>query len=167
MLLVEDDERFRERLAAPEARMMCAPWRRAEARAAAEESPELAVVDLEVGAENGLDWFATRTPSIRLRAFLLTGYSIATALESAPCAANYLTKPDDADQASPLEGRRSRIHGLSWSPLARVEREHINGYWPTAMETYRRLHGYSVSIDARCKENFRFRPRDSVSFNLN
>jgi len=136
VLLVEDDERFRERLArALEARGcdVRAVATGAEARAAAaEESPELAVVDLKLGAENGLDIVRDLhavDPTTRI--LVLTGYgSIATALESVRLgAANYLTKPVDADQVlAAFEGRE--VATESSAPvvvpsLARVEGEHI------------------------------------------
>jgi two-component system response regulator RegA len=136
VLLVEDDERFRERLArALEARGcdVRAVATGAEARAAAtEESPELALVDLKLGAENGLDVVRDLhavDPTTRI--VVLTGYgSIATALESVRLgAANYLTKPVDADQViAAFEGRE--VQPESTAPLvvpslARVEWEHI------------------------------------------
>ena len=135
VLLVEDDERFRDRLARALTARGCevrAVSSGAEAVAAAShESPELAVIDLKLGEENGLDVVRDLhavDPTTRI--LVLTGYgSIATALESVRLGAvNYLTKPVDADQVlAAFEGREvtQEQPPVAVPSLARVEWEHI------------------------------------------
>ncbi len=135
VLIVEDDERFRDRMARALASRGCdvrAVATRAEAAAAAtEESPELALVDLKLEQDNGLDVVKDLhaiDPTTRI--VVLTGYgSIATALESVRLgAANYLTKPVDADQVlAAFEGRMVQpdVPPVTVPSLARVEWEHI------------------------------------------
>lgn len=113
VLLVEDDERFRERLGRALTARGCDVRAVAtvdEALAAARlESPELAVVDLKLPVGSGLDvvrGLHAIDPTTRI--VVLTGYgSIATALESVKLGAtHYLTKPVDADQVlAAFEGR--------------------------------------------------------------
>jgi two-component system response regulator RegA len=133
---VEDDERFRDRLARALAARGCevrsVGSAQEAAKAASQESPELAVVDLRLGAENGLDVVRELhavDPTTRI--LVLTGYgSIATALESVRLGAvNYLTKPVDADQVlAAFEGRSAATDQppLEVPSLARVEWEHIH-----------------------------------------
>jgi len=134
VLLVEDDERFRERLARALTARDCevrAVATRAEAvTAATDESPELALVDLKLAADSGLDVVRDLhaiDPTTRI--VVLTGYgSIATALESMRLGAtNYLTKPVNADQVlAAFEGREAPAGTPVTVPsLARVEWEHI------------------------------------------
>ncbi len=135
MLLVEDDERFRGRLARALSARGCevrAVSTGLEAvAAAAQESPEVAVVDLKLGSENGLDVVRelhSVDPTTRI--LVLTGYgSIATALESVRLGAvNYLTKPVDADQVvAAFEGKEVSQDQppVAVPSLARVEWEHI------------------------------------------
>jgi two-component system response regulator RegA len=100
-----------------------------------EARPDSAVLDLKLGAENGLalipDLLAAR-PGLRI--LLLTGYaSIATAVEAIKRGAHdYLAKPVDADQvAQALLGEAmSEVAGaepseLHTPPLKRLEWEHI------------------------------------------
>jgi two-component system response regulator RegA len=135
VLLVEDDERFRERLGRALAARGCevrAVAAVAEALAAArQESPELAVVDLRLPDGTGLDvvrGLHAIDPTTRI--VVLTGYgSIATALESVKLgASHYLTKPVDADQVlAAFAGRDVTQEPLTVEvpSLARVEWEHI------------------------------------------
>ena len=100
-----------------------------------EAQPHAAVLDLKLGAENGLalipELLATR-PGLRI--LLLTGYaSIATAVEAIKRGAHdYLAKPVDADQVaqallgeSMAEGASAEAPGLHTPPLKRLEWEHI------------------------------------------
>lgn len=100
-----------------------------------EARPDAAVLDLKLGAENGLalipDLLAAR-PGLRI--LLLTGYaSIATAVEAIKRGAHdYLAKPVDADQvAQTLLGDSMSATGtadgpeLHTPPLKRLEWEHI------------------------------------------
>ena len=100
VLLVEDDERFRERLGRALTARGCEVRAVASVKealaAAAQESPELAVVDLKLPVGSGLDvvrGLHAIDPTTRI--VVLTGYgSIATALESMKLGAtHYLTKP--------------------------------------------------------------------------
>jgi len=135
VLLVEDDERFRERLGRALTARGCDVRAVAtvdEALAAARlESPELAVVDLKLPVGSGLDvvrGLHAIDPTTRI--VVLTGYgSIATALESVKLGAtHYLTKPVDADQVlAAFEGRdvTQEPPTVEVPSLARVEWEHI------------------------------------------
>jgi two-component system response regulator RegA len=98
-----------------------------------ESRPDSAVLDLKLGAENGLalipDLLAAR-PGLRI--LLLTGYaSIATAVEAIKRGAHdYLAKPVDADQVVQAllgDGNREVGHAPPEHapPLKRLEWEHI------------------------------------------
>ena len=143
ILLVDDDEVFRHRLARA---FRDRGWDVSEGAdmdgalaAAADETPEFVVVDLRLPAGSGLEVVR------RLRALdattvivVLTGYgSIATALDALRLgAAHYLTKPADVDdllaafaRADParLDIPLSTPDPVTDTPsLARVEWEHIN-----------------------------------------
>ena len=135
VLLVEDDERFRERLGRALTARGCdvrAVATVEDALAAATlESPELAVVDLKLPVGSGLDvvrGLHAIDPTTRI--VVLTGYgSIATALESVKLGAtHYLTKPVDADQVlAAFAGREvtQEPPTVEVPSLARVEWEHI------------------------------------------
>ncbi len=109
--------------------------------AARSHQPDFAVLDLKLGAENGLslipELLAVRP---RLRILLLTGYaSIATAVEAIKRGAHdYLAKPVDADQVvqallgggdseaeeedddNPLEALTPPLRRLEWEHIQRV-----------------------------------------------
>ena len=136
ILVVDDDDRFRERLVRAFAeRGLDARGARdvIEARAiAAEDSPEWAVVDLRMPGPSGIELLKELIaidPATRV--VVLTGYgSIATAIEAVRLGAiDYLTKPADADQIiAALEGttKRGGVEERTEIPtLARVEWEHI------------------------------------------
>jgi two-component system response regulator RegA len=100
---------------------------------AREKAPDHAVLDLKLGAENGLalipDLLGVRP---QLRILLLTGYaSIATAVEAIKRGAHdYLAKPVDADQVVQAllgDGNRGVERSLPERapPLTRLEWEHI------------------------------------------
>lgn len=136
LLLVDDDEVFRLRLArALEGRgleVRCAPDAEAALVLAREESPELALVDLRMPGMSGLDLIrALRAIDPTTRIVIFTGYgSIATALEAVRLgAAHYLTKPagvDDILAAFESEGAAGLVSDAEETPsLARVEWEHI------------------------------------------
>ena len=136
-LIADDDENFRDRLArAFEAR----GWEALRAEniesalvLARENAPDLAIVDLRMAGESGLD-LITKLRELDATVFILmlTGYgSIATALEAVRRGANhYMSKPVDADQILTVyESMMAAIPLASIeSPtpsLARVEWEHI------------------------------------------
>ena len=137
-LIVDDDEVFRSRLCRAFRLRGWEAYEAADAAAALEKAretaPDLAVVDLRLAGESGLDVVrGLRALDATLSIIMLTGYgSIATALEAVKCGADhYLSKPADADQilsafeavsASPA----SRMQAPETVPsLARVEWEHI------------------------------------------
>jgi two-component system response regulator RegA len=137
-LIVDDDEVFRTRLCrAFELR----GW---EAHAAAsgvealaiarETAPDLAIVDLRMSGESGLDVVKSlRELDATVTILMLTGYgSIATALEAVRQGADhYLTKPVDVDQilAAFQASRQTSADDVpppaTVPSLARVEWEHI------------------------------------------
>jgi two-component system response regulator RegA len=139
LLVVDDDATYRTRLVRAFASRGfdahgAASLVEAEAFAA-RESPELAVVDLRLGADSGLEVVK------RLRAIdpatnivVLTGYgSIATAVEAMRLGAtHYLTKPADVDDILAAFARAGASPDTSVrvdaepSSLARAEWEHIN-----------------------------------------
>ena len=139
ILIVEDDEIFRQRLARAmtdrglEVRTASdAPEALVEARKG--EPPELAVVDLRMPGGSGLDVvreLKALEPAMRI--LVLTGYgSIVTAVEAIKLGAtNYLTKPADADeilnvlQAGASDAAQPSSAGLPPPSLARTEWEHI------------------------------------------
>jgi two-component system response regulator RegA len=136
ILVVEDDDAFRAIL------VQALETRGYETRgvadaasaiaAARQDSPEMAVVDLRLGDDSGLDVvreLKTIDPSTAI--VVLTGYgSIATALESIRLGAvHYLTKPTDPDRilAAFDQGLAARPRDLAIETpsLARVEWEHL------------------------------------------
>ncbi len=138
ILLVDDDERFRSRMArAFEERgyeVQQAESYDTALVVAGNESTELAVVDLRMPAKSGLELVQALhqiDPSTRI--VVLTGYgSIATALEAVRLGAtHYLTKPADVDELIAAFDRAEN-DGAAKGPtaaktpsLARVEWEHI------------------------------------------
>ena len=141
LLIVEDDDRLRERLARALTERGFETREAGDVQsavaAARQDSPEYVLVDLRVPGGSGLDVvreIKAIDPATTI--VVLTGYgSIATAVEAVRLgAAEYLTKPADVDQivaaltptstiASGTGGDESPEHVPS---LARVEWEHIN-----------------------------------------
>lgn len=134
-LIIDDDEVFRSRLCRA---FQLRGWEAygaadgAEALAAARENgPDLAVVDLRLAGESGLDIIRDlRSFDTTISIIMLTGYgSIATALEALKCGADhYLGKPVDVDQilaAYAALGEPSVPPPATVPSLARVEWEHI------------------------------------------
>jgi two-component system response regulator RegA len=138
LLIADDDETFRERLARSfrsrgydvRTAANCADA----VALAKEDSPEMAVVDLRMPGCSGLELVRDLKridPSTRI--VVLTGYgSIATAVDAVKLgAANYLPKPADADdilagfaraEGTALESTTPHYEAPS---LARAEWEHI------------------------------------------
>jgi two-component system response regulator RegA len=139
LLIADDDEVFRERLA------RAFRERGYDVRTAADlgaalalahgDSPEMAVVDLRMPGGSGLELTrALHALDPATKIVVLTGYgSIATAIEAVRLGASYyVSKPADADdllaafaraEAPPLDPPRSDYVAPS---LARAEWEHIN-----------------------------------------
>lgn len=139
LLVVDDDEVFRRRLARAFAERGFGVREAADGDAALalarEESPELAVVDLRMPGPSGLDvvrGLHEIDPTTRI--VVLTGYgSIATAVEAMRLGAvHYVAKPADADDllAAFARAEAPPEAGPATEPavpsLARVEWEHIN-----------------------------------------
>lgn len=138
ILIVEDDDRLRVRLARALAER---GFETREARdvqtavaLARDESPEYVLVDLRVPGGSGLD-IVREVKSIDpgTTVVVLTGYgSIATAVEAVRLGAtDYLTKPADVDQivaalTQAPAGPTSAVEVEQVPSLARVEWEHIN-----------------------------------------
>jgi len=133
ILVVDDVPTFRDRLVrALAARGLEAIGAASGAdaiRLATSESPELAVVDLRLGQDDGLDVVrALHAIDPTTRILVLTGYgSIATAVEAVRRGAfDYLQKPADADEIlARLEGEGAPREEAAVPSLARVEWEHI------------------------------------------
>jgi two-component system, response regulator RegA len=137
ILVVEDDDAFRSLLVhAFQERGYEAEGvadAAAAIRSANDESPEMAVVDLRLPDDSGLEVVRQlKAIDASTAIVVLTGYgSIATALESVRLGAtHYLTKPTDADRilAAFQHGLASRPKDLRTElpSLARVEWEHLN-----------------------------------------
>jgi len=140
LLVADDDDVFREQLARALRSRGVVPWSapgyEVAMQVAAATALDLAVVDLKLGNDNGLDLVRDLLRvAPRIRIVVLTGYgSIATAVRALRLGAvDYLAKPADADDVM-----RALRHadGLSVSDgdsgadgpnasLARVEWEHI------------------------------------------
>jgi two-component system response regulator RegA len=134
VLLVDDDEVLRERLASAlrdrgyEVRTAGSPDEAL--REAAKDSPEMAVVDLRMPGGSGLDVLRElRRADPSTRVLMLTGYgSIATAVQAVrEGAIGYLPKPADADEIiAALNGSTTaKEKGIETPSLARAEWEHI------------------------------------------
>jgi two-component system response regulator RegA len=137
ILVVDDDQAFRDRLARALADRGLAvtiagdhDGALAEAR---KEPPELAVVDLKMPGRSGLDLVrALKALDAGTRVVVLTGYgSIATAVEAMKLGAtNYLPKPADADEILAALGTAETAGSdggddVRTPSLARAEWEHI------------------------------------------
>ncbi len=138
--MVDDDERFRERLDRALSKrgyeVHAAENGHKALELARQESPELALVDLRLPGEWGLNLVRElRAIDAQTRIVVLTAYgSIATAIEAVRLGAvHYLQKPasvDEIERAFAL-GSNDSIDGPAPAPcevptLARAEWEHIN-----------------------------------------
>lgn len=138
ILLVDDEEHFRDRLARALIRrghQVLAAGDYAGAMAVlADENPELAVVDLRMPGPSGLELVkAALALRPQLKIVVLTGYgSIATATEAIRLGAiNYLPKPADAEEilaafVLKADEPSEEEEDFSTPSLARAEWEHIN-----------------------------------------
>jgi two-component system response regulator RegA len=134
LLLVDDDEVLRERLAqAIRARgydVRTAGSAAEALREATRDSPEMAVLDLRMPGESGLELLRElRKQDPTTKIVMLTGYgSIATAVQAVQEGAiGYLPKPADADEIlAALNGTQTaKQPGIETPSLARAEWEHI------------------------------------------
>jgi two-component system response regulator RegA len=139
VLIVEDDDRLRGRLARALADRGFETREAADVAgaiaAAREDSPEYVLVDLRVPGGSGLDVVReVKAIDPGTTVVVLTGYgSIATAVEAVKLgAAEYLTKPADVDQIvaaltrNPVAALAADDSAGHVPSLARVEWEHIN-----------------------------------------
>jgi two-component system, response regulator RegA len=137
LLIVEDDEALRERMTRALRRrgleVRSAGTIADAERLAREDPPELVLVDLRVGNDNGLDLIPVLKqidPATRI--VVLTAYgSVATAiLALRRGAVHYVTKPADADEILAAFEREftgdDQSAPLRLMSLDRVEWEHIN-----------------------------------------
>jgi two-component system response regulator RegA len=135
LLLVDDDETFRARLARALGErgfdVVAAGDPAAALSAARQARPAYAVVDLKMPGGSGLDVvrdLAALDPTIRV--VVLTGYgSIASAVEAMHRGAHhFLSKPADADEIiAALQAERSAAPPAPATPtLARAEWEHLS-----------------------------------------
>ncbi len=136
VLIVDDDEVFRHTLCRA---FSSRGWEAHAAESlepalalAREHAPELAIVDLRLAGESGLDAVKSlRENDSTIKILMLTGYgSIATALEAVRCGADhYLTKPVDVDQIlgayAAIRTAVPIVPSATVPSLARVEWEHI------------------------------------------
>jgi two-component system response regulator RegA len=136
VLLVDDDDTFRSRLArALRERGFAvteAPGPRQALSAATAESPELALVDLRMPGGSGLEVVRElHAIDATTRIVVLTGYgSIATAVEAMKLGAtHYLTKPATVEEilaAFEQTGPSGAAPPAEVASLARLEWEHIS-----------------------------------------
>lgn len=153
LLIVDDDTRFRDRLArAMGARgfdVTLADSVAAGVEASRAATPAFVVVDLRLGDGSGLDVVqALREARPDARAIILTGYgNIATAVAAVKAGAiDYLTKPTDADQVeAALLAPEGEMPAPPDQPMSadRVRWEHIQRIYEqcdrNVSETARRL----------------------------
>ena len=134
ILLIEDDDVFRKRLAKALNSRGFEVFQASNATQAFENcrmlKPERAVLDLRLGEESGLDILRRLielSPSIKV--VVLTGYgTISTTVEALKIGAvNYLTKPVDADAVLDAFEPESPIRKktLPTPGLAQIEWDHI------------------------------------------
>lgn len=134
LLLVDDDEAFRERLArALKARgyaVRTAPDGDTAIRLAQEDSPELALVDLKMPGPSGLDVVrALHKNDATTKIVVLTGFgSVSTVVEAMKLgASDYLQKPIATPAiVAALEGHSEAKREVPEVSLARAEWEHIH-----------------------------------------
>jgi two-component system response regulator RegA len=173
ILLVDDDDRFRDRLARAFAargyEVRTAPDYEGAVTLARAESPELAVVDLRMPGRSGLDLVRElRAIDAATKIVVLTGYgSIATAVDAIHLgAAHYLAKPADVDDILAAFGRAETPASVPPADfptptLARTEWEHINRVLSdcdgNVSEAARRLGIHRRSLQRKLQ---RFPPRE-------
>ncbi|MEI7704620.1 MAG: response regulator [Deltaproteobacteria bacterium] len=167
LLLVDDDEVLRERLArALRERGFDVATASAGEEAIAvarRDAPEFAVVDLRMPGANGIEVLeALREVDPATRVLILTGYgSIATAVDATRRGAvGYLSKPADADEVvAALTGRpvAEGMAEIETPSLARAEWEHIQRVLAdcagNVSETARRLGLHRRSLQRKLQKH--------------
>lgn len=139
ILVVDDDDILRTRLEKAFAKrgltVYCASNLRAAIEIASEHKPDLAVLDLKMPDNSGLQVLKELIAICPdLRAVILTGYgSITNAVEAVKLGAvNYVTKPADADQVlaafEKVDGNNEEADVSDMQPpsLAAAQWEHIH-----------------------------------------
>lgn len=168
MLVVDDDETFRERLARAlrdrHFEVMVASGHDEAVACAQRQSPEFAVVDLRMPDKSGLELVkALKAIDPETRVVVLTGYgSIATAVEAVRLgAAHYLTKPADAEDIISAFARAPGTadalpQDFAAPSLARAEWEHIQRVLTDCAgnisETARRLRIHRRSLQRKLQK---------------
>ncbi len=151
LLLVDDDEAFRQVLARAMTRRGYAVSVAVDAdealRLARRQPPEFAVVDLKMPGPSGLELIERLVAlDAATRIVMLTGYaSIATAVEAIKLGAvHYLAKPVDADQivaafarlagdaGVAVAGQPLSVDRLEWEHIQRILAEHDGNISATA-----------------------------------
>lgn len=151
ILLVDDDETFSRVLSRALSRrgysVRCAATFQQALEQAAEQQPNKAVVDLNLGDTTGLQLIPellVLCPDMRI--LILTGYSsVATAVEAIKLGAiNYLCKPASTDElVAAFEGQKANpdidipdnppsIERVEWEHIQRVLKENDNNISATA-----------------------------------
>lgn len=137
VLIVDDDDVLRSRLQKAFTKrgliVFCADGHESALQVAADQKPDMAVLDLKMPGKNGMELLKDLLEiSPDTRAVILTGYgSITNAVDAVKIGAiNYVTKPADADQVlAALEGRashkKSADEDLHPPSLAEAQWEHI------------------------------------------
>lgn len=134
LLVVDDDETFRTRLAralSDRGFAVTVAGTADEALTATTDSPEYAVIDLRMPGRSGLELLAAlKERDVNTRVVMLTGYgSIPTAVDATKKGATaYLTKPADADDVvrALLGDGQSSMSEVATPSLARAEWEYIH-----------------------------------------
>ncbi len=137
VLIVDDDDVLRSRLQKAFTKrgliVFCADDYDSALQVAADQKPDMAVLDLKMPGKNGMELLKDLLEvSPDTRAVILTGYgSITNAVDAVKIGAiNYVTKPADADQVlAALEGRASHKKSVDEDlhppSLAEAQWEHI------------------------------------------
>ena len=164
LLVVDDDEPFRSRLAralTERGFLVSTAASYEDALAKVAEAPEYAVLDLRMPGRSGLDLLkALRERDPNTRVLMLTGYgSIPTAVEATKAGAvGYLSKPADADDVvRALTGKAVGVAAEVETPsLARAEWEHIQRVLADCgdniSEAARRLHIHRRSLQRKLQK---------------
>jgi DNA-binding NtrC family response regulator len=161
ILIVDDKKKVRESLSLALKGRNFAPLSAADAEEAwekvSEEEPDLALIDIMLGEDNGLDLLKKiRMMDNPLPVLVFTGYgTIETAMEAITLGAfNYLQKPVKMDQLEPMIRSALRLRFLELenrdlqSIVSRREENIVDGE-----HRFKRSHGHPNSRDDRSSGN--------------